>query len=198
MHIRLNTFDYNALTAALLAIVGEDTLLTTELIASTLTGLIEKIDGAHPTLPDDLPYEIVKVVNDKLTGIEQELLSPDEIWSNISDALYVAGQIPHGNRGDLWDAFAAKFGVAEDDEGAVIQMDSSQGIQLLNDAYAYLDKCRGQYMSPEEYLIKSALYDQLLDSELMQVKFRVLDIPGFTVRYGNNLITFPVILAEVL
>lgn len=197
MHIRLNTFDYESLTAALLSILGEDIPLTRELITKTLNDLIGKIEAFAPVLSPDVPMEIVEYVNDKLMGLEAELLSADEIWGLISDSLYVAGKEKPEDRGQLFNIFAAKFGIMEDAEGAYVQMDSEQGIELLNLAYNYIDQCRGEFLSPEQYLIKVSLYDQLKDSELMQVKFKILDVDGTQVKYGNNLITFPVILAEV-
>lgn len=198
MYVKLDMFDYSALISAIIAINGEDMPLTREAISKTLKDFISKIEVSAPVPPEGVPLPLIHYVNDHLCGPETDFIDPDEMWRAIADSLYVAGLAKAGTRGQLFEIFENVFGVIENGEEAFIDMDASQGIDLLNKAYHYLECCRGETLTSEEYLIKTALYDQLKENELQVVRFRILDIDGAQVKYGNNLITFPVILAEVL
>lgn len=194
MYVLVDSFNYDGIIESLRKLIGEDQPLTTDSIAECIQKVL---NWQAERAPKD-PFE--HLVNCFLTSLRTEALEllDDELLSDIHDSVYIELNMSKHRFSTLTGILVKQFGFSQEEGQWCLNGDIKKINAFILTAREEATKLSGVIQDTDERIIYSELIGQLTDLELLgNYKFTVLSKTGKMVKYGNDLITFPVILAEV-
>lgn len=207
MYVSLDAFCYEDLIPLLQSMVGEDIPLTTETIIEVLKKMVDKNDR-YKTHLDELNHNnaiehLASWMYHTCNLDELCLITTEAFVANLCDTMYVHKDADDKSPGvysrleQILDMIFQDPSRPTTKDGVFITPTESDFNRVFTEADVILTKLETRQETPEEEELRKMFYMQLMGNELDSVKFTILDVPGKTVKYGNALITFPLILAKV-
>lgn len=194
MYVLINAINQEGVIESLQRLAGDDCPLTTETIADVIEKVLihqpaELIADQFEQLVNYFLYEL------SLEGSDQ---IDDDLLECIHESVYAELNQSKRRFSRLTGILVKQFGFSQENGIWLLNGDPKDINQFILTAREAADKLSEKIEDPDERLIYRSLIGQLTELELIaDYKFKVMRKPGKAVAYGNDLITFPVILAEV-